>query len=102
MNTVQYLRNNGFKVRILHHRLHNGHYRSNHQGLLFNDMISDPDSKGGFTKVIIDSPNGEHFVGSAVCNKTDNYNKKLGVRIAIGRSGVLNSDSVRLSQSINS
>jgi hypothetical protein len=44
--------------------------------------------KGGTTHVIIDSPNGEHFEGIARCSKQDNYNKKLGVRIALGRSGV--------------
>lgn len=81
--TVQDLRNNGYKVRVLHFR--NIFYK--------NRMGSNPNGyespKGGYTRVIIDSPNGDHFEGAAKCSNKDNYNKKLGVRIALGRSGVL-------------
>lgn len=73
--TVQQLRNNGYKVKVLHFRDYSP------KGLY---------EKGGTTQVIIDSPNGDHFEGIAKCSDKDNYNKKLGVRIAIGRSGVLN------------
>jgi len=85
--TVQQLRNNGYKVRVLHNRLYNKHYawQTGHSY----DCV-EPDSKGGSTQVIIDDPNGQHFVGEAICSKKDNYNKKLGVRIALGRSGVTN------------
>jgi hypothetical protein len=85
--TVQDLRNAGYKVRVLHSRIYDG--KLSYQKLLFN--LSDPEPKGGYTKVVIDSPNGEHFVGDATCSSNDNYNKKLGLRIAIGRSGVLKS-----------
>ena len=87
--TVQQLRNNGYKVRVLHCRLYNGYHawqngsKPTHYGPI------DPDSKGGSTQVIIDSPDGKHFRGLAMCSKKENYNKKMGVKIALGRSGVI-------------
>lgn len=72
--TVSQLRKFGYKVAVRHYRN-------------FNDKcVILP--KGGMTEIIIDSPHGEHFEGCAVCSSVDNYNKKLGVRIALGRSGV--------------
>lgn len=88
--TIQELRNKGYKVRVLHNRLYNGYHkwqvgsRSN-----YGNGPIDPDSKGGSTEVIIDTPSGDHFKGLAICSKKENYNKKMGVRIALGRSGVL-------------
>jgi hypothetical protein len=89
--TVQQLRNNGYKVRVLHCRLYNGYHTwqvGGHQYIQQNAPV-DPDSKGGSTQVIIDSPDGKHFRGLAMCSKKENYNKKMGVRIALGRSGVI-------------
>lgn len=84
MNTVQELRNAGYKVRVLHFR---DRAFKNRMDTSFTGYES---PKGGFTKVIIDSPEGNHYEGEAYCSKKDNYNKKLGVRIALGRCGVLN------------
>jgi hypothetical protein len=81
--TVQQLRNNGYKVRVLHFR----EYIDKQRFCGFSSVLS---QKGGTTQVIIDGPNGDHFEGIAKCSKKDNYDKKLGVRIAIGRSGVMN------------
>jgi hypothetical protein len=78
--TVSFLRKSGYKVAVLHSRKYD------------KDGIKKP--KGGKTTVIIDSPHGEHFEGTSVCCNEDNYNKKLGVRIALGRSGVVNHLSV--------
>lgn len=94
MNTVQELRNAGYRVRVLHNRLYNGYYKwqvgDNHR---INGSI-DPDAKGGSTEIVIDSPSGQHFQGVAICSKKENYNKKLGVRIALGRCGVQNESVV--------
>lgn len=72
--TVSFLRKSGYKVAVFHSRNKK------------NGIIS---PKGGKTTLIIDSPHGEHFEGVSVCSKEDNYNKKLGIRIALGRSGVV-------------
>ena len=89
--TIQQLRNNGYKVRVLHNRLYNGYHKwqvGGHEYIQRNAPV-DPDSKGGSTQVVIDSPSGEHFQGLAMCSKKENYNRKMGVRIALGRSGVI-------------
>lgn len=91
--TVQELRNRGYKVRVLHNRLYNGYHKwqvGSRDCRAFSGVPIDPDAKGGSTQIIIDSPSGKHFQGVAICSKKDNYNKKLGVRIALGRCGVLN------------
>ena len=89
--TVQELRNSGYKVKVLHNRLYNGYQKWETPADDFGDYtFVNPDSKGGSTQVIIDSPNGQHFEGHSICSKKDNYDKKMGVRIALGRSGVLN------------
>lgn len=75
--TVSYLRKNGYKVAVIHHRK--------------KDKDGTVKPKGGRTVLIIDSPTGEHFEGVAKCSNEDNYDKKLGIRIALGRSGVINS-----------
>lgn len=72
--TVAFLRQSGYKVAVRHHR-----NRDNNGKLK---------PKGGSTELIIDSPHGEHFEGISKCCDQDNYDKKLGVRIALGRSGV--------------
>lgn len=42
--------------------------------------------KGGKTFVEITMPNGETFAGEAICSKSDCYNKKRGLAIALGRA----------------
>ena len=88
--TVQQLRNAGYKVRVLHNRLYNGYHKWQVGAREHIQKYApiDPDAKGGSTQIVIDSPTGEHFQGLAICSKKENYNKKLGVRIAIGRSGI--------------
>jgi hypothetical protein len=86
--TVQELRNAGYKVRVLHNRLYNGYHKWQVGNKPLNSGPIDPDAKGGSTQVIIDSSSGEHFQGLAICSKKENYNKKLGVKIALGRCDV--------------
>lgn len=88
--TIKDLRNNGYKVKVLHYRLYNRKKYSNKDILsIYRTSIKPkPDPKGGSTTIIIDSPDGNHFEGESICSKKDNYNKRLGVRIALGRSGI--------------
>jgi hypothetical protein len=89
--TVQQLRNSGYKVRVLHNRLYNGYHKwqvGAIENAKYNCGPIEPDAKGGSTQIIIDSPTGQHFQGLAICSKKENYNKKMGVRIALGRTGV--------------
>ena len=93
--TVQELRNKGYKVRVLHNRLYNGYHKwqvGAVESAKYRYSPIDPDPKGGSTQVVIDSPDGKHFQGLAICSKKENYDKRMGVRIALGRSGVYNND----------
>ena len=89
--TIQQLRNDGYKVRVLHNRLYNGYYKwqvgSKPSGDHGYGPI-DPDTKGGSTQIVVDRPTGDHYEGLATCSKKENYNKKLGVRIALGRCNI--------------
>lgn len=86
--TVQELRNNGYKIKVLHHRLYNGYHKWQVGSKPNTNGPISPDTKGGSTHIIIDSPTGSHYEGIALCSRVDNYDKKLGVKIALGRSGV--------------
>ena len=97
--TIQQLRNSGYKVRVLHNRLYNGYYKwqvgSKPNQSVHGYAPIDPDTKGGSTQIVIDSPNGNHYEGLAICSKKENYNKRLGVRIALGRCNLNQDFSVR-------
>lgn len=69
--TVSELRASGYKVRVLHHR------KWNPSGI---------SCKGGTTVIQVRTPDGEELEGIAVCSNKENYNKKLGVSIALGRA----------------
>lgn len=78
--TVRDLRASGYKVRVLHQRKWNPYGIS---------------GKGGVTTVQVRTPEGIELEGRAVCSKEDNYNKKLGVSIALGRALKNNNFSCR-------
>lgn len=44
------------------------------------------ETKGGLTKVEVTSPQGRTIEAQAQCNELDNYNRRLGVKIALGRA----------------
>ena len=71
MSDVERLRKSGFKVRVKHYRL------TNQDGIK---------SRGCKTVVEVTTPDGETLVGMARCSRNENFNKRLGVRIALGRA----------------
>lgn len=72
MKTVQELRQSGYKVRVIHKRER-----------LVNTFS--PNTLGGTTIVELRTPEGVELRAEARCSTKDNYNKKLGVKIALGR-----------------
>jgi hypothetical protein len=95
--TIEELRNSGYKVKIFHNRLYNGYHawQNGRRVYGYTDGIIGPDTKGGSTEVIIQTPTGERLHGIAICSTEDNYNKKLGVKIAFGRALYAN-ESIRV------
>ena len=43
-------------------------------------------SRGGKTRIEVRTPSGEELVGEAICSNEDNWNRKLGNSIALGRA----------------
>ena len=83
VTTVKDLRQSGWKVRVYHHRnIERGPFMPD--GRKFTLA-----AKGGTTEVMITSPGDigtTSFSGVALCSDEDNYSKKRGVQIALGRA----------------
>jgi hypothetical protein len=78
--TIHQLRRAAWKVRVIH-------------GVTNNNLPFAPVSAKNqqslsdrFTRIELTSPDGKDSTGIAYCSKGDNYNRKLGNRIALGRA----------------
>lgn len=69
---IKEVEDKGFKVKIEHHRKL--------------DKDNNVAPKGGFTSVDIMKDDAVYFRASALVHPEDNYNKKLGAIIALGRA----------------
>lgn len=72
MLSVEELRSMGFIVVVKHERKY--------------DAFGCMKPKGGNTIVELITPDGVNVVGKSRCSRRDSYNKKLGVKIALGRA----------------
>lgn len=92
--SVYQLRKEGYKVRISHSR-----YVLSYDGedvkfeLVPIKEIKEKEgnlksvwSKGGFTKIEVDTPDGQNIVGTAQCNLSDSFCRSLALKIALGRA----------------
>lgn len=77
--TVKWYRQNGYKVRVLHYR--NKELKKGKTSSYLADS-----QMGGFTVVELTTPNDKTYTGKAICSKEERFNRKLGVRIALGRA----------------
>lgn len=70
--TIEQLRKSGYKVRVIHDTLNN----------------DDPyyDLADRYTRIEILDPEGNEWIGEARCSIKDNYNRKLGNKIALNRA----------------
>lgn len=96
--TVQQLRDNGFKVSVAHYRLvdspdTNVHFPRTvaYNATLMHESVVKKDKLvawpgGGITFVMVTSPDGVNSTAYATCIPKDNFNKKLAVKIALGRA----------------
>jgi hypothetical protein len=76
METVKSLRQSGYKVKVLHFRITD--YSMDRFGLF--------DPKGGSTVIEITSPEGIQVRAEAKCSSKDNYCRRTGVAICLGRA----------------
>jgi len=82
--TVEWLRKNNYKVKIHHYRVKSNDL-SKHFSLKDITDSSLINGKGGKTQVFLTSLDKKEYVGTSYCNGNDNFNYKLGVKIALGR-----------------
>jgi hypothetical protein len=82
--SVKSLRQNGFKVRVQHQRFCVGggmlpEYQIRQEKFQFSP-------KGGKTTILVSRlSDGTNFTGEAVCSESDQFNRKMGVAISLGR-----------------
>ena len=85
--TIQELKSRGYSVAVRHLR----YPVSSRVKMDFNlypqsKMTVHPSPRGGQTEVSLMSPDGKKAFGVARCNLVDNFNRRLGVRKALGRA----------------
>jgi hypothetical protein len=78
--TIKNLRQQGYKVRVHHTRNHIT--KPTISG--FKQILS---NNGGETTIEITTPNMQYTAsGTSVCSEKDNYNRRIGNSIALGRA----------------
>lgn len=78
--SIKNLRRRGWKVRVMHSR----HYFLKDR---LNGASTEISAKGGITLIEITSPDKTiNASGKAVCSDEDNYDRKVGNAIALGRA----------------
>jgi hypothetical protein len=73
--TIHQLRRAGWKVRVIHGFIEDSRYEDVNVHLY-----------NRFTRIELTSPDKKDSTGIAYCSKKDNWNRKLGNRIALGRA----------------
>lgn len=82
---VESLRQNGFKVKVRHYRRNLEKFMGG-QRVVIDRTCQDSLPTGGYTEVEVITPDGQVLNGFANCSVYDNYNKRIGVQIALGRA----------------
>jgi len=78
--TIKHLRQKGYKVRVMH-------TRDTKTVQKFSGPIQEVSNFGGSTKIELTTPDMEVTVaGEAVCSEEDNFNRRFGNEIALGRA----------------
>lgn len=93
MINVESLRKSGNKVMVNHRRRYfdkNNNRWMNLTRYEFEQSALSKDTfmseRGGCTEVFITTKDGKNFEALAECSKSDMYDRKIGVRIALGRA----------------
>ena len=90
--TIHQLRKSGYKVRINHKRYYAKYglfSKKEAEEMVLNQYWGDCKNKinpkGGYTAIEITTPTGENFKSEAACSKKDSFNRKIALRICLGR-----------------
>lgn len=78
--TIKDLRRKGYKVRVMHAR----HYTTKHH---LDGDSQEVTARGGSTTIEITTPDKQiNVFGKSVCSLEDNFNRRVGNEIALGRA----------------
>ena len=78
--TIKQLRQSGYKVRVLHSRLYDHIHKIDGIAHVISNF-------GGYTKIEVTTPDTLTTVtGESVCSVKENFNRRLGNSIALGRA----------------
>lgn len=89
MQTVHSLRSQGFKIRVNHYRFDKTTPNVLRPRFSFKKQDIDKseiEEKGGKTIITVTSPDGRTVEAISKCSLLDNFNRKKGVAIALGRA----------------
>jgi hypothetical protein len=88
--TIQELRKNGNRVRVVHRRFYEGSplpmTREQAAAVSFHVRIGNIFPRGGITEIYINDGKSKTKYGMADCSLKDNYNKSVGTDIALRRA----------------
>jgi hypothetical protein len=77
--TIHQLRKEGYKVKVYH-------YRDTIDVMTFSGIQKFLNARGGSTRIEITTPEGKTLVGESKCSKKENFCRRTGNQIAIGRA----------------
>lgn len=80
---IAHLRENGNKVYIHHRRIFRPVVLEQGEGYVVEERML---PRGGETIVEVITPDGQTLTGNAKCSLKDSFNKKMGLKIALGRA----------------
>lgn len=86
MKTIAQLKSEGFEVRITHLRQVNDSINALIPAHLARKLSLSVEPRGGMTIAEIKSATGLKYLGFSRVHPIDNFNRKLGVRIALERA----------------
>ncbi len=87
--SIEELRKNKYKVSVSHRRPYlfkDGSVDVVHHNIAEIAGYIKVDNKGGVTVVNITTPTGQELKGIAYCSKKEQFNKRKGVMMAVGRA----------------
>ena len=90
--TIKQLRQSGYKVRVMHIR---------HRNLInkIDGVYPEISNFGGSTTIEVTTPDGLHTAsGKSVCSIEDNFNRRVGNAIALGRAMELLDNIINMSE----
>lgn len=76
--TIHQLRREGYKVRVHHER-------DTIDAMTINGIAKFLNARGGKTTIELTTPEGKTFVGESKCSKKENFCRRIGNSIALGR-----------------